>query len=196
MRNVLDGGNATHAGIWYEGASLLARGNEIIGVNDGIFVWDADNFTIEDNYLHSFSTDAANGHVDGFQTEGASNGVIRHNTFDVSQDQTSAIAIWNGRRNSNNILVVNNLLAGGGFTVYAEDYHPSEASPAGGFTVTNIRFENNRFSNVHYPCVGNWGAWFPRGAPTDGWVRRGNKVLETSESIDTKNPSVGGILCN
>jgi virginiamycin B lyase len=194
-RTTLDGSNATHAGIWYEGASMVARGNRIFGVNDGIFSWDADNFVIEDNYLHSFTEDAANGHVDGFQTEGASNGVIRHNTFDVTQGQTSAIAVWNDRRNSDNILIENNLIAGGGFSIYAHDISPSEANPAGGNTVTNIRILNNKFSTVHYPCVGFYGVWFPRGAPSDGWRRLGNIVLETWQKIDTTNPIAGGFLC-
>ena len=191
----LDGSNRTHGGIWFEGASLVARANNIFGINDGIFVWDANNFTLEDNYLHGFTDQTANGHIDGFQTEGASYGIIRHNTFDVSQDQDSAVAIWNGRRNSDDILVENNLMAGGGFAVYAEDYSPSEQSPAGGYSVTNIRFNNNRFSTVHYPCVGNWGVWFTRGAPTDGWRRSGNTVLETGQNIDAKNPIVSGVEC-
>lgn len=191
----LDGSNRTHAGIWYMGASLVARGNEIRGVNDGIFVWDADQFTLEDNYLHGFTTATANGHVDGFQTEGASHGVIRHNTFDVTQDQTAAVAIWNSRRNSDDILVENNLMVGGGFTVYAHDYSPSGENPAGGYSVTNIRFVDNKFSTVYYPCVGAFGVWFTRGAPTDGWRRTGNLVLETGQNLDTKNPIVNGWEC-
>jgi len=193
--NLLDGKDETHAGIWYEGASLVARANHIRGTNDGIFSWDGDNFTIEDNYLHAFTTKAGNGHVDGFQTEGASHGIIRHNTIDVTQGQTSAIAIWNSRRDSDDILVENNLLAGGGFSVYAEDYSPSEASPAGGYRVTNIRFVNNVFSTVHYPCVGFYGVWFTRGSPTDGWHRSGNTVLESGQSIDSRNPLVNGVEC-
>ena len=132
-RCTLDGSNRTHAGIFYQGASLVARGNNIFGVNDGIFSWDGDNFTLEDNYLHDFTTETSNGHIDGFQTEGASHGVIRHNTFDVSQSQNAALSIWNSRRNSDDISVDNNLMTGGGFTVYAEDYSPSEQSPAGGY---------------------------------------------------------------
>jgi streptogramin lyase len=192
----LDGSNATHAGIWYSGASLTARGNEIYRVNDGIFSWDADNFILEDNYLHDFTTLAANGHIDGFQTEGASHGVIRHNVFDVTQSQNADVAIWNSRRNSDDILIENNLMAGGGFAVYAEDYSPSESDPIGGYAVTNIRFLNNKFSTVHYPCAGYWGVWYPRGAPTDQWLRRGNVVLETMQNIDTRNPTVGGVTCN
>ena len=195
LNNTLDGSNATHAGIWYEGVNLIARRNHIVGVNDGIFVWDADNFTIADNYLHQFTTAAGNGHIDGFQTEGASHGIIRHNVFDISQEQNAAVAIWNGRRDSDDIVVDNNLMAGSGFAVYAQDYSPSEANPAGGFSVTNIRFLNNMFSTARFPCVGNWGVWYPRGAPTDRWRRRGNRVLETWESIDTRNPSVDGFEC-
>jgi hypothetical protein len=197
VRNRLNGNNATHAGIWYQGTRLVARRNNIFGINDGIFIWDADTFTIKDNYLHDFTENAANGHVDGFQTTGASHGIIRHNTFDVTQGQTSAIAIWNERRDSSDILVDNNLLAGGGFTIYAEDYSPSEENPSGGYSVTNIRIQNNKFSKVHYPCVGYWGVWYPRGAPTDGWNRSGNTVLETGQNIDNQNPpKPGGTLCN
>jgi hypothetical protein len=201
--NLLDGLNATHACIWHEGASMVATANECTGVNDGIFSWattlgvdgTGDNFTIADNWLHNFTTLAANGHVDGYQTEGAKNGVIRHNTFDVAQDQTSAIAIWNGRKNASNIAVTNNLIQGGGFSVYAEDYNPSEASPAGGYTVTNITFTDNRFSNSRYACVGSYGVWFTRGAPSDGWHRTGNVLLETGQNLDSNNPIVNGWEC-
>jgi cell division septation protein DedD len=201
--NLLDGLNATHTCIWHEGASMVATANECTEVNDGIFSWattlgvdgTGDNFTIVDNWLHNFTTLAANGHVDGYQTEGAKNGVIRHNTFDVAQDQTSAISIWDGRKNASNIAVSNNLIQGGGFSIYAEDYNPSEASPAGGYTVTGITFTDNRFSNSRYACVGNWGVWFTRGAPSDGWHRTGNVLLETGQNLDSNNPIVNGWEC-
>ena len=199
----LDGSNATHAGIWHSGHSLVATNNNIYGINDGIFSWptsgDSDagnNFTIQDNYLHDFTTLAANGHIDGYQTEGASNGLIRHNVFYITPGQNAAVAIWNSLRSSDNILVDNNLAAGSGFLIYAEDYHPSEQSPAGGFSVTNIRHTNNKFSNALYPCAGYWGVWYPRGSPTDGWNRTGNTILETGENVDNGNPHVGGRQCN
>jgi Domain of unknown function (DUF4082) len=201
--SLLDGLNATHTCIWHMGASMVATANECTGVNDGIFSWAAtvgvdgtgDNFTIADNWLHGFTTQAANGHIDAYQTEGAKNGVIRHNTFDVAQDQTSAIAIWNGRKSSANIAVSNNLIQGGGFSIYAEDYSPSEASPAGGYSVTNITFTDNRFSNSRYACVGTYGVWYTRGAPSDGWHRSGNVLLETGQNLDSNNPTVNGWEC-
>lgn len=202
--NVLDGQNATHACIWHQGTSMTATNNECRGTNDGIFTWATtagrdgagDNFRIEGNWLHSFTTSAANGHVDGYQTEGSRDGVIRHNTFDVAQGQTSAVAIWNSRKSATNIKVENNLIQGGGFSIYAEDYHPSESSPSGGYTVTNITFTNNRFSNSRYACVGAFGVWFNRGAPTDGWNRSGNVLLETGQSLDSRNPIVNGSECH
>ncbi len=165
---------------------MVARGNHIRGVTDGIFTW-SDNFLVEDNYLHDFSTNGGNGHVDGFQTEGTSHGIIRHNVFEVEQGQTSAIAVWNSAGNSSDFQIENNLIAGGGFSIYAEDYSQ--------YSVTNIRYVNNKFSNALYQCVGAYGVWFNRGAPTDGWNRLGNVVLETQQNIDSKNPVVGGWEC-
>ena len=200
--STLDGSNATHAGIWHAGTSLTAIGNNIFGINDGIFSWpDASsptagwNVTIEDNYLHDFTTLAANGHIDGYQTEGASHGIIRHNTFYISQQQNAAVAIWNSRRDSDDFVIDNNLAAGAGFLMYAEDYNPSEQNPGGGYSVTNITHTNNRFSTAIYPCAGHYGVWYPRGAPSDGWRRSGNTILETGENVDFSNPHVDGQLC-
>jgi hypothetical protein len=55
---------------------------------------------------------------------------------------------------------------------------------------------DNVFSTHLFPCVGSWGVWFPRGAPTDGWRRSGNRVLETGQSLDSGNPTVGGRVCS
>lgn len=203
-RTTLDGLNATHTCIWHEGTSMKAVGNDCKGTNDGIFMWATtagrdgagDNFTITDNWLHGFTTAAANGHVDAIQTEGAKVGVVRHNSIDVAQSQTSAIALWNSRKNVDNVVVDHNLMQGGGFAAYAEDYSPSEANPAGGYTVTRVSFTNNVFSTARYGCVGYWGVWFPRGAPSDGWNRSGNYVLETGQKVDAGNPTNNGQPCN
>lgn len=189
--SVLDGSNRTHAGIWYEGVSLVATANNIFGVNDGIFSWYSSNLVIENNYLHNFTTQTANGHIDGFQWQAGSHGILRHNTFDISQDQTSCIMIAAADGDMDDILVDNNLMAGGGFCAYAQANDPMWS----GNSLTNVYFTNNKFSTVHYPCVGNWGVWYVRGAPTDGWRRSGNMVLETGQNIDTKNPVVNGVEC-
>ena len=186
------------------------------------------DFIYEDSYLYNFTEDASNGHIDGYQTEGTTNGLITHNTFymvrrpgdvDISGGNLdSSIAIWDDwNQGSNptglvttNIVVSNNLLSGGGFTAYAEDYSgPNGIAPenvtnsnVGGDSITDIQFLNNKFSTyVGGACVGQWGTWFYRGAwspyyggPTDLWnqggsLRSGNTVLETGENIDTGGPT-------
>ena len=162
---------------------------------------------MENTYIYNLNAVESNGHWDGYQTEGAANVTLRHNTFRTLPEGTSAIAFWNGQKTTDNALVEDNLIKGGGFSVYAQDYSPSEASPAGGYTMTNMRFLNNKFSNVDSGCVGDYGVWFFRsswtyqGGPTGNWgangnVRTGNKVIETGASVDNANPTVNGVLCS
>ena len=206
----ISGLNHTHSCVWHQGTAVTVRAVNCYGINDGIFSWadtgysstTGNNFTIADSYFHDFTTNAANGHIDGYQTEGASNGVISHNTYLMTSNADSAIAIWDSLKSSSNISVQGNLITGGGFSVYAEDYSPSDQSPVGGFSVTNITFTNNRFSTHAAGCVGQFGVWFYRagwaplrGGPTDGWRRSGNSVLETGENVDNSNPHSGGVLC-
>ncbi len=191
------------------GYSMLVKNLNCHGVNDGIFSWwwpqnvnlgAGSDFLIQDSYFHDFTENAANGHIDGYQTEGAQNGTITHNTFhmervpgDVSVSgggMDSAIAIWddwNGPtsgKTTTNFNVNNNLITGGGAAVYAEDYSPNINGPGngqGGNDETNIHFTNNKFSTFHGPCVGEYMVWFYRptwtpyfGGPTDGWNQGGS----------------------
>jgi Ca2+-binding RTX toxin-like protein len=223
----INGKNHTHACIWHEGAKMTADAVNCYGVGDGIFAWSwwddrdpgsGDHFTITNSYVHDLTPNAANGHMDGFQTTGASHGVIRHNTFDVPRDANSAIGLFNGNQDATDILVEDNLLAGGGFTLYGLDYSGPggsaqenvPGSAAGGNSVRDIRFVNNKFSTNVHPhtsgstsrCVGTWGTWFYRGGwpsyyggPTDLWnqnrgsLRSGNVVIETGENIDRGGPA-------
>ncbi len=202
--NGLDG---VHACIWHQGTAMTATKVNCYGINDGIFSWadtgysqtTGDHFTIQDSYFHDFTAKTANGHIDGYQTEGANNGLINHNTYlmtsDDGNDSDSAVAIWDSLKSSSNITVSNNLITGGGFAMYAEDYDPPEASPSGGYSVTNITYTNNSFSTHLFGCVGYYGVWYPRGNPTDAWHRSGNKVLETGQNVDNGNPTYQGQSC-
>jgi hypothetical protein len=198
-----------HACIWHQGTSMEAHYVNCYGVDDGIFSWadtgysptTGDNFTIDNSYFHDFRTATSIGHEDGYQTEGASTGEIRHNTYDLTTAADSCVAIWDSLKDSSNITVEDNLMAGGGAAVYADDYSPSETSPQGGFSVTNVVFKNNVLSTHVSPCVGQFFVWYSRpaepygGGPTDGWHRMGNAVLETGENVDNGNPHVNGQLC-
>ena len=205
----INGDNGVHACIWHQGTRMLVNAVNCYGVNDGIWSWadngysstTGDNFTIRDSYFHNFTHLTSNGHEDGYQTEGASNGLIEHNTYLLTANADSDVAIWDSLRSAHNITVADNLMTGGSFAIYAEDYSPSATSPGGGYSVTGIRFVNNVFSTYASGCVGLYGVWFTRpswpgqGGPTDGWHRSGNRVLETGQNIDSHNPTRNGVLC-
>lgn len=192
-RVVIDGTDSIHIGIFYDGAELTVRAAEITGVNDGLFFaqpargyepGNGDNFVVADSWIHDLTTDAANGHIDGMQTSGASNGWIVHNTIDIApayregqRSDNAAVALWNFEGDTEDIVVEGNLMLGGGFTIYAHDVSPDH-------DVVRITHRDNRFSIRDSECVGIWGVWYPRGAPTDTWVREGNIVLETGQNID------------
>jgi hypothetical protein len=208
------GRNQVHACIWHRGKRLKVNAVDCRGVHDAIFAWSVngsatggDNYSITNSYFHEFTKANASNSDDGFQTEGSMNGLISHNTFRMPLNSTSAIAIWDSLRSSSNITVRKNLIAGGGFAIYAEDYNPGDSAPGQlssvlGFSVTGIRFDDNSFSTAESGCVGRFGVWFTRptwqpyqGGPTDGWNRLGNVVLETGQDIDNSNPQNNLRLC-
>jgi hypothetical protein len=211
----INGDDGVHACIWDQGTSLVVDAVDCYGINDGIFSWadsgysstTGNHFVIRNSYFHDFTTATANGHEDGYQTEGASDGVIEHNTYRMTIDADSAIGIWDSLRDSRDISITDNLITGGGFAIYAQDYSPGDggpgdASPSGAFTITGITYTDNVFSTYAAGCVGQFGIWFARpgwapydGGPTDGWHRRGNRVLETGQSVDGSNPVNHGQLC-
>ena len=172
----------------------------------------SDDFQITDSYFHDFTHSTSNGHIDGIQTEGSQCNnclnIIRHNTLlmtayadsnthpnfgtnpvtlettNYSKDSTnSAIALWDSIKNTNNILVDNNLVTGGTATVYAEDYNNDavathqvdlgQTSSVGGFDLTKVYFLNNSFSDIIYGtsgadgstpgCIGYYFPWAYRG---------------------------------
>jgi hypothetical protein len=83
-------------------------------------------------------------HLDGFQSAGGSDVVIRHNTIINPNDSTSAII--NGTRSGPapqlNVRIINNLMAGGGWTVYC---NAREQTPP-----STIEFRDNRIARTHF----------------------------------------------
>ena len=134
------------------------------------------NFVVEDNWIHD-TTDGGKGwHVDGVIVSAGSNGVIRHNRIVLNDAGTTAtVGLWAELGPVSNILVENNLLAGGSYSIYAT----SVTDP-----MTGVRFLNNRLSTVMHPRVGLWGIWYPKLA-TD-LIRTGNVIHETGQNADTE----------
>ena len=186
------------------------------GVDDGIFSWadngysrtTGDHFTIKNSYFHDLTTRTSNGHEDGYQTEGASFGLIapqhlpddrrrgqrdRHLGLAAQLEEHHRPAQPHHRRR------LLHLRRG----LQPRRGRPGSASAAGGYTDTKIRYIDNMFSTRVSGCVGAFGVLASPGRPggrttagrTDGWHRRGNRVLETGQNIDKRNPSRHGALC-
>jgi F5/8 type C domain len=116
--------------------------------------WASQNVLIEDSYIHDpIEYDRVRDpHTDSIQMPaGASNITIDHNTVYggyVNQSNFGNSAIGGHRLPMSNITINNNLVAGGGYTVYC----PQGAG-------TNYRFTNNRFSRIFVSTVGGFGPW-------------------------------------
>jgi hypothetical protein len=153
------------SGVSNHGGMITVRRVEIHTITDGIV---ASHGLIEDNYLHSpryFPED----HTDMVQANGGPEGdlslEIRHNTIINTEDQTGAISLFDNFREVQNVLIEDNLLAGGGYTFYGGGLVAEGADPA------NIVVRGNTFSRQVWPNSGHWGpvAYFDENAPGNVW---------------------------
>jgi Ca2+-binding RTX toxin-like protein len=137
--------------------------NNISNVEDGIFLLGDKNTLIQDNYIHDLKA-TLSPHYDGIQIEGSvSNVIIRHNTIINDYGQTSAVMIDNYFGPISNITVDNNLLVGGGYTIYVD------AQFTGG-SITGVLITNNHMGTGSYGIT-NFNRASPvyTGNVNDGW---------------------------
>ncbi|MEU6713475.1 right-handed parallel beta-helix repeat-containing protein [Nonomuraea sp. NPDC046802] len=130
--------NATAVGSY----GMTARRLNIHGCENGFDI--DDTTTVVDSYIHDLY-EGATGHADGIQLAGGSNIRIKHNTI-YAPGGTSAI-ISHPTKNAN-VLVEDNLLAGGAYTLYC----PRERS-------RDYRVIANRFARTFSAKGGAYGAW-------------------------------------
>ena len=105
---------------------------------------------IRDNYIHDLGYKNGD-HVNGTTSNGGTGLLtIDHNTVFNSYDQTDAISLFQDFGNQANRTISNNLLAGGGYTIYAG------ANP-GKLPTSNITITNNRISRKYFPNGGSFG---------------------------------------
>jgi hypothetical protein len=110
------------------------------------------DFTVQDSYLHSLPTEGSAEHGDGIQSCCAANVVIRHNTIlgrsgDLSgngSNTTSAIILPIANPPAGPILVENNFLGGGAYTLYCA-------------STSNQTVTNNTFAHRPGPLGGEFG---------------------------------------
>jgi hypothetical protein len=117
---------------------------------------------IEDSYIHDM------GYVAGDHTNGMTSNVatgpltIRHNTISNQISQTDAVSLFQDFGSQHDVTVDNNLLAGGGYTIYGGQ---------GATQTYNIVVTNNRISRKIFPNGGYWGpvAYFEKSGPGNVW---------------------------
>lgn len=115
--------------------------NNVHGVENGITP--SSNTLIQDNYVHDLLA-SGSPHYDGIQIDGGqSNITIRHNTIINPNNETSAVMIDNYFGPIDNMVVDNNRLIGGGYTVYDSGQFNSN-------TLTNVSITNNRIGIGYY----------------------------------------------
>jgi hypothetical protein len=123
------------------------------------------------------STGFCNGteHFDGFQSDGGHDLVIRHNTIRNPCSQTSAILMSTNSSPISDVTIVDNLLAGGGYTLYCAATVPG----VGGTEVVT----GNRFARTYGQKGGYYGPAAYCGSGVDVWS--GNVWDDTGLPIST-----------
>jgi hypothetical protein len=142
----------TMAGIAAEGGTFTAARIEVTGVEDGVRL--ADDCVLTDSYIHGLAGDPGS-HFDGVTADGYSGWRIVHNTILNPHTQTAAVWIGDARYGPSEGELRDNLIAGGGYTIYA-----------GPGTAPGIRVLGNVFSTRYHERSGRWGVstgWDPEG---------------------------------
>ena len=143
------GGTTGDAGIHGYGYTLT-RVN-IHGTGDGLKVGTGD--VIQDSYIHDLAITSSS-HNDGIQCLDAASLTINHNTIIVKDGATSAIILSTGSADDmRNIMISNNLLGGGAYTVYGGYQAGVDVLSR----VSNIQILNNRFTTQIFPKSGYYG---------------------------------------
>jgi hypothetical protein len=118
------------------------RSNDFSSNDNGINVYGPS--LIVDNYIHDMSG-GADAHYDGIEINGGGGTSIRHNTIINEHAQTSAVMINNDFGAVPGIIIDNNYLAGGGYTIYSDGRFSSTD------LITGVQITNN------YLGQGYWG---------------------------------------
>ncbi|MEX0887585.1 MAG: right-handed parallel beta-helix repeat-containing protein, partial [Phycisphaeraceae bacterium] len=117
------------------GGNMTVRRVNLSGGLDTLHV--QSNVLVEDSYLHDLFQ-LPGSHNDGIQSTGGSNVTIRGNTIQaLYQQQTSAIIIQSNFSPVDNVLIENNFLSGGTYTVYVRDKGNGHGVP------TNVVIRDN-----------------------------------------------------
>jgi hypothetical protein len=153
--------NSTITGINRTTGRVLAGVKDIYGdstgttvLRDNIRLFESgvqmDEGLVQDSYIHE------PGYIDGDHTNGVTaNGgttllTVNHNTILIHRTQTDAVGLFEDFGAQANRTITDNLLAGGGYTIYGGQNN-------GGPPTSNIVVSGNQISPIYYPRGGFFG---------------------------------------
>jgi hypothetical protein len=125
------------------GYGFVATRLNVHGCENGFSI--DNDATVQDSYIHDLFHDVGS-HTDGIQLSGGANVTITHNKI-FNQDPDGTSAIISNDTGLSNVHIANNLLAGGGHTLYCPSVSSSD------FHVTG-----NHFSREFFPNSGSFSA--------------------------------------
>ncbi len=138
--------------------------NNVVNTSTGIQVYEG---LIADNYVHDMGYQSGD-HINGTTSNGSTRMMtIRHNTILNQIGQTDAISLFQDFGIEANRLITDNLVAGGGYTIYGGDNQRFGKT-------SNIKITNNRFSNVFFANGGSYGPIAAFDSSGSGNVLSGN----------------------
>ena len=146
--------------IYGDSNGTVVRGCEIVQTSTGIQIGQG---LIENNYIHDMGYKSGD-HLNGTTSNGSTKQLtIRHNTIFNQESQTDAISLFQDFGLEANRTITDNLLAGGGYTIYGGEGTHGETY--------NIVITNNRISRMFFPNGGYWGpvAHFERSNSGNQW---------------------------
>lgn len=130
-------GALSGSGVW------VARRLNVYGAADGVRL--SDNCELYDSYIHDLGADEDT-HNDGVTADGFTGWTIQHNTIYNPNSQTSCVWVGDPRYDPGSGTFADNLIAGGGYAIYA--------GPA---TASGLYVTGNHFSTLYYPDCGYYG---------------------------------------
>ena len=134
--------------IYSDSTGLAVLNNDISEASTGVQM---ESGLIQGNYIHDMGSIAGD-HLDGIHSTGGVTAslTIEHNTILNNFGQTGAVVLTEDFGVQANRVVTDNLLAGGGYTIYA-------GQNSGGPPASNISVTNNRISTTYFPKGGQYG---------------------------------------
>jgi hypothetical protein len=158
-----------------ESRGTQVLGNNIADASTGVQIYMG---LIENNYIHDVALASPGSHLNGTTSNGSTVPLtIQHNTVFNPNGQTDAVSLFEDFGVEANVVINNNLLAGGGYVIYG-------GQNDGGPQAYNIRITNNRFATIYYPQSGYYGyiTAFNPSAPGNVW---------SGNVLDTNNKPLG-----